>query len=137
MTTLTIDTAGPADPRYVLELASGFAEIPRALNHLTRHHEALRYPSEVDRLIREISSGVSRLPQLLEQAGTWLDEERAAEKIGVLSSSKYAGRPDSAAIAACVRLDRARAAAADFQHWLDAAASVTCDLEGVEGGRRG
>jgi hypothetical protein len=124
---IALNTDGPREPHYVLELADGFAEIVRCLNHLTRDHAALEYPSEADHLIREIASGVSRLPQFLGQIDAWLEAEDAAERIEV-PSGQYRGNPLLAVGAARLGLDAASVAAARLQEALDAVARVTCDL---------
>jgi hypothetical protein len=127
---LSVTTDGPADPQYVLELANGLAEVVRSLNHQTRHHQALHYPSEADKLIREISLAVSRLPQLLEQVSGWLEAEQATGRIGVADGSGYF---TAAPVVMAARgwLERAQAQARILQQALDAAASMTTDLTGV------
>lgn len=133
---VAINIGGPRDPQYVLELAEAFAEIVRALNHITRDHEALLYPSEADRLIREVSSAASRLPQLLGQVGAWLEQERAAGRIEV-PSGEFAGDARLAVVTAGVRLEMASAIAAALQEALDDAARVTCGLAAPETGEGG
>ena len=130
---IALSTAGPRDPQYVLELAEGFAEIVRCLNHITRDHASLEYPAEADRLVREIASGVSRLPQLLGQIDAWLEAEDAAERIEV-PSGQYRGNPLLAVVAARLGLDAASVAAARLQEALDAVARVTSDLAAREDG---
>ncbi len=124
---ITLNTDGPREPGYVLEVAEGLAESVRVLNHLTRDHAALEYPSEADRLIRELSSAAARLPQLLEQVARWLADEDAAGRIEV-PSGEWAGLPGTAVTALQVRLDAARAAAMALSADLDHAAHVTAAL---------
>ena len=100
------------------------------MNHATRHREALEYPSDVDRVVRELSSAAARLPQLLSQVGAWLEHEDA-ERIAV-PSGEYQGNPLLAVATARIRLDMASAIAAALQEALDDAARVTCDLAAVE-----
>ena len=133
MTDIDLSTDTAPSPERTLLLAETLASAVRCLNHDTRHHEALRYPSEADRVIREISTAVARLPQLLAQIGAWLEAEHAAGRVTV-ADGDYAGRPDAAVSAARVRLDMARGAAAMLRQELDFAASLTCDLGGVEDG---
>jgi len=133
---IDLSTAAPPSPGRTLKLAEAFAEIVRVLNHATMHHEALQYPSEADRLIREISSAASRLPQLLGQVGAWLEREDAAERITV-PSGDYQGNPLLAVATARLRLDAASAVAAQLQEALDSAASVTCNLGATETGEGG
>ena len=121
---ITLNTGGPREPGYVLEVAEGMAEACRVLNHLTRDHEALQYPSEADRLLRDISSAVHRLDQLLAQAGGWLDAERGEGRITV-TGGPYAGKPGTAVVVVKIALDEARACAAQAVTALEAATSVT------------
>jgi hypothetical protein len=131
--TITVSTNGPRDPQYVLELAEGLAESVRVLCHLTRDHGALEYPSEADRLIREVSSAVHRLDQLLAQAGGWLERERREGRIGV-TGGPFTGDPGLAAVRARLSLDEARACLTPAVTALDAAASVTSCMEAREDG---
>jgi len=130
---IALNTAGPRDPRYVLEVAEAFAGCVRVLCHLTRDHAALQYPSEADRLIREIALGVSRLPQLLGQAGAWLEAERAAGMV-LVPSGTFAGDPALAVVTARLRLDEARAYLAEAERAISAAASVTAGLAAPDTG---
>ena len=112
---LTIDPDAPADPVYVLELAEALAEIVRALNRLTLHHEALHYPSEAAGLIQHIATAASRLPQVTAQTGSWLQRERpGAEAAEVLTLLRRAG--DDA-----MRLRRDLAEAAEIMAGMEAA----------------
>ena len=132
-TTISITTSAPADPATVTEYGDALPELVRALNHVTLHHEAMEYPSDADRLLRNISLAVSRLPQLLEQVSGWLQAEQAAGRIEMAHDSTY----PSAAVAADVarlQLEQAQAHARMLQQALDAAAAVTCDMSGVEEG---
>ena len=131
MTTAGLSTDSPPSPERTKKLAETFAECVRVMNHATRHREALEYPSDVDRVVRELSSAASRLPQLLSQIGAWLAQEDAAERIAV-PSGEYQGNPLLAVATARLRLDMASAIAAALQEALDDAARVTCDLAAVE-----
>ena len=124
---ITLNTDGPREPGYVLEVAEGLAESVRTLNHLTRDHEALEYPSEVDRLLREVTSAVSRLDQLLAQAGNWLEAERREGRIKA-AGGPYEGKPGTAVVAVKISLDEARECLAQAVTALEAAASVTSTL---------
>ena len=127
---IDLSTAAPASPERTLQLAEALAEIVRTLNHLTRHPEALRWPSDADRLIRELATAASRLPQLLEQAAAWLAREDEAERIGI-PSGEYAGCPLLATATAREYLEAAGAAAAVMQEALGSAASVTGTMTGT------
>ena len=131
-----LDAGAPADHLYVQEVADAFAESVRVLNHQTLHHEAIMFPSEADGLIREIASGVSRLPQLFAQIGAWLDQEQAAGRIEV-PCGEFAGSSATAVSTARVRLDMASAIAAALHEALGDAASVTCDLAAADTGEGG
>lgn len=128
---LDLSTDAAPSPERTLHLAYTLASAVRCLNHDTRHHEALEHPAEADRVIRELSAMAGRLPQLLQQVSAWLEAEHAAGRVTV-ADGDYAGRPDAAVSAARVRLDMARGAAAALRQELDFAASLTCDLGGVE-----
>ena len=130
-TTISITTSAPADPAIVTEYGDALPLLVAALNHVTRHHEALNEPYDVDRLIRNLATAAARLPQLLEQVAGWLEAEQAAGRIEMASGSRF---PSSglAANQAGIRLEQAQAHARMLQQALDAAASVTCDMSGVE-----
>jgi hypothetical protein len=125
---IDLSTGTPPTPERTRQLAETLAEVVRVMNHATMHHEALGTPADADRVIREIASAASRLPQLLGQIGAWLAAEQAAGRIEVAGSGEYAGRAEVAVLAANIRLDAARAVAAELQEGLDSAASVTSDL---------
>ena len=124
---LDLSTDAPPSPERTLQLAETIAEAVRVLGHATRHHEALRWPSDADRLIRELSLAVSRLPQLLEQVSGWLEAEAAAGRIE-MDAGQWAGRPGLAAEVARMKLEQAQAHARMLEQALDAAASVTSGM---------
>jgi len=126
---LSTDTA--PKPEHTIQLAETMAAIVRTLNHQTRHHEALRYPAEADRLIREVSSAVSRLDQLLAQTSGWLDRERQDGRVEV-TGGPHAGNPAEAVITARLGLDWARTHLGEAVTALEAAASVTSCLAARE-----
>ena len=66
---IDLSTDAAPSPERTRQLAETFAELARVLCHQTRHHEALRYPADADRLVRDLSAMAGRLPQLLAQAG--------------------------------------------------------------------
>ena len=131
MPDITITTAAPADPATVTEYGDALPELVRALNHVVAHHSALDYPSDADRLIRNVSLAVSRLPQLLEQVSGWLEAEQAAGRIRMASGSPFASASLAAEVAR-MKLEQAQAYARVLQQALDAATSVTSDMAGVE-----
>jgi hypothetical protein len=129
---ITINIDGPRDPRYVLELAEGFAEIARALNHVTRDHAALRYPSEADQLLRDISLALSRVPQLLGQVAGWLDAEYEEGRI-TMAGGEFPQRA-LAVMAVRARLEEAGGYAMTAGVAVDQAAEVTSHMAVREGG---
>jgi hypothetical protein len=134
MTAITITTAAPADPATVTEYGDALPELVRALNHVTSRHEALEYPPDADRLIRNLAAAASRLPQLLGQVSGWLEAEQAAGRIKMASVSQFRDAPGIAADVARQALEQAQAHARMLQQALDAAAAVTADMGGVEDG---
>lgn len=130
---LDLSTGAPPSPERTIHLAETAAEIFRVMNHATMHHEALRYPSDADRLIREIATAASRLPQLLSQAGTWLAREDEAERIEI-PSGENAGNPLLATVTAREHLETAGAIAVALQRALESAASATSAMAAREDG---
>jgi len=135
--TVTLNTDGPCEPLYVLEVAEAVAEGVRVLNHLTRDHAALGGPSDADTLIRALASAVDRLPQLLDQVSGWLKREQEAGRIAVADpDSGGFVFPDVAVRAARLRLAAAKPVAEGLAGALDLVASVTTDLARREDGHR-
>ena len=126
---LNIDA--PPSPDYVLELAETIAEAVRVLNHQTRHHEALEYPSQADTLIRYLSSAASRLPQLLEQVSAWMNAEYAAGRIQMTGGEFM--QPAVAGLAVEARLGKAAEHAEALRQALDSATAVTSAMAAREG----
>lgn len=124
---VTLNIGIPPHSEYTLEVAEALAEAVRVLNHHTMHHEALRYPSDADRVLRELSSAASRLPQLLDQIGAWLTAEHEAGCIRV-PGGEWAGVPGVAVAAVLMRMDEPRALAGALSGALDRVASVTADM---------
>jgi hypothetical protein len=133
MTTISITTDAPADPAIVLEYGDALPELVRALNHVTRHHEAMEFPSDADRLIRNIAVAAGRLPQLLEQVAGWLAAEQAAGRVGIASGSRFITAARAVEVAGAY-LERAQAQARILQRALDVVAEVTADMTGEGGG---
>ena len=125
---LSIDA--PPDPAETRKLAETMAALARVLNHRTRHHEALRCPPDADRVVRELALMAGRLPQLLEQIGSWLAAELEAGRIGV-APGPFAGEPSVAVTAARLRLDAAVLEAGELHGALEYAAQVLADLSGT------
>jgi hypothetical protein len=128
---IDLSTDAPASPERTRQLAEAFAELARVLNHQALDHGALEFPSEADRLIREIATAAARLPQLFGQVARWVALEDGAGRIEV-PSGEWAGRPHTAVTALQVRLDAARASAANLCADLEYAAHVTSALAGAD-----
>lgn len=122
--TVTLDTSAPPDPAYLLEVARAFAESARVMAHLTRHTEAFGTPEDMERVLREISAGLARVPQVLTQGSRRLALENAASRIEV-TRGQYEGRPDAAVTDAWEHFDEASAAAERAARELGAAADIT------------
>lgn len=124
---INLSTGAPASPERTLQLAGTLAEIARVINHQTMHHEALEFPSEADRVLREYVTAVERIPQFLSQLARWVAVEDGAGRIAV-PSGEWADRPHGAVTALQARLDVARTRAATLCADLKYAAHVTCAL---------
>ena len=129
---VTLNIDGPRDPHYVLEVAEAFSQAVRVMNHLTRDHAALRYPSEVDGLVCYLSAAAAMTPQLLGQVSRWLAVEQEAGRVRV-PAGEHAGNPVRAVAAARTGLDAASVAADAFREVLEVVASVTANLGAAEG----
>ena len=125
--TISITIGGPPDPGYVLELAEGLAEIVRALNLQTRHHEALESPEDAGVVLSALATMAHRLPQLLDQVGHWLEAEEAAGRLEV-TDGKFAGRPGAVANAVRILLDAAAGRFREAETALEAAHQITAAL---------
>lgn len=132
--TVTLDTSGPADPAYILEVARAVAEGMRVLGHLTRHPEAFRDPADTERVLREISSAAARAPQVLDQVNARIRAWHEAGELGV-ASGMHAGYPGGASFAVACCVDEAGKAASRMVTAIDSAADVTSamTLEGDSG----
>jgi hypothetical protein len=122
--TISITIGGPPDPGYVLELAEGLAEIVRALNLQTRHHEALESPEDADVVVSALATMAHRLPQLLDQVGRWLEAEEAAGRLEV-TDGKFAGKPGAAVDVVRTYLDGTAGRFRDAERLLESAHQVT------------
>ena len=65
----------------LLQLAEDAAEAIRALCHRTRGQHALVDPAELSRLLAELSTMTSRLPQLLDQLHRWLRHQHDTGRV--------------------------------------------------------
>lgn len=127
---IDLSTDAVPSPGRTLHLAETLASIVRCLNHDTRHREALRYPSDADRVIRELAAAASRLPQLLGQVSRWLDGEYEEGRVGLDGS----GDVSVAVLQATARLESASQYASLLGAALDRAASLTSGMTAAEDG---
>ena len=65
----------------VVELAETAALAIRCLNHLTRGRQVFTEPAELSRLLAELTTMASGLPQLLDQLHRWLRHEHDADRL--------------------------------------------------------
>jgi hypothetical protein len=105
---INLDSRLDADPDYLLQVTEAFAETVRIANHLTRSPEALAEPEVAAAVLRDLTRGVSRLPQLASQIAARMESEHQARGIRV-SEGPHAGQPDVAVIAFTNALDEAAA----------------------------
>jgi hypothetical protein len=128
---ISINKDGPCDPLYVLELAEGFAEIPRALNTLTRHHEALEEPHQPHTVIGYLETAAFRTPQLVDQLARWYEVEAARARLRV-TAGDWEGVPMVAAATVRLRADRVRGIAEELTEALKLLGEATKDLAGPD-----
>lgn len=128
---IDLSTDAAPSPERTIHLAETLPAVVRALNHATLHHEALKYPADADRLIREIAAAASRLPQLFGQAAAWLEQEERSGRVEV-PSGWHMGDPEAAVTDARSYLREAERAASRLAEKLDAAARVTGTLAARE-----
>jgi hypothetical protein len=100
----------------VVELAETAAQAIRCLNHLTRGHQAFTEPAELSRLLAELTTMASGLPQLLDQLHRWLRHEHDAARLRADDTDP--GEPVSRAAA---QLTRAGQTAQNLTAALDTA----------------
>ena len=77
----TPDTTGTLRP---VQHAEAAAEAIRALNHATLRHGAptgYQWPADVDAVIAELGLLASRLPQVFDQASSWLTAQADAGRV--------------------------------------------------------
>ena len=101
----------------VLQLAEHAAETVRDLNHLTRGQHAFAEPAELARLLAELTTMASGLPQLLGQLDRWLRHEHHAGRVRADSDTD----PDHILSRAAAQLTCGRHAAHDLAAALDTA----------------
>jgi hypothetical protein len=109
-----------------VRLARTAAEAVRGLNHLTGHDAGPGQPSAAYDITGALALAASRLPQLLTQIGTWLDQALAARQLGHDLGKDPAGAIDAAAIF----LSDARTSAAALAGDLSAAQQYLALING-------
>lgn len=76
-------TGGPHSPDYTRDLGDTLIEAVRCLNYATLGDApGLRHPADADRLLRDITTALDRMPQLVEQVRKWLRAQSHAGRIG-------------------------------------------------------
>ena len=126
MSTIDLSADAPPSPERTKHLAETMAEIVRVLDYQTRHHEALREPADADRVIRDLSSTIARLPQLTGQIGAWIEAEYEAGRITLSSQHEHQAADIYGAV---YHLRRGvETTAGLLQEELDIAAAVTSDM---------
>jgi hypothetical protein len=74
---------GPHSPAYTRDVGNVLAEAVRVMNYATlAEAPGLEYPSDADRLLRDVLTALDRLPQLLGQVRVWLDGQASAGAVG-------------------------------------------------------
>lgn len=125
---------GPHDPDQTLAIASGIDQAFRLLNYATMSRYGLRFPSDVYRVLGELSGAVSKLPQALHQMSQFINAEIAE---GRASENAEYGNHDGdaqaayAAFAAAVR--EGSTLATDLGRVLDRAQATVRGLESTRG----
>jgi hypothetical protein len=109
-----------------VRLARTAAEAVRGLNHLTGPAAGLGQPSAAYDITGALALAASRLPQLLTQIGTWLDQALAARQLGHDLGEDPAGAID----AAVIFLSDARTSAAALAGDLSAAQQYLALING-------
>jgi hypothetical protein len=107
----------PAVEPDALQLADGAAEAVRGLIHLTRFPDAIADPAELSRLLAELTTLTSRLPQLLDQLHRWLRREHDAARVQADTGTD----PDELVRLAAAELTRANLSAHHLAATLDTA----------------
>jgi hypothetical protein len=103
--------------------AEAAAKAIRSLNHATHPADdfpGLQYPSDLYRVLGELSLLCERLPQALRQLVRFLDRQLDANLIAIDAGTEFAGHPERAVTAVEVYLEDGIAAANDLQAALDA-----------------
>ena len=79
-----------------LEHATTVAEAVRAINHLTRHDEALPFPSDAYRVTSDLATAVYRLPQAFTQISGRVGRWHQVGQLGFDHGSPCGDRADQA-----------------------------------------
>ena len=87
MTTINLTSdghGGTGEPARSRDHAEAAAEAVRALNHATLRHgdpAGYQWPADVDAVVAELGLLASRLPQVFDQAGSWLTAQADAGRV--------------------------------------------------------
>jgi len=125
--TVSLNTDAPPDNLYLLEVVEAAAECIHVANYQLRSHAALESPAEADVMLASLMVMAARMPQLLDQAARWLEEEAGLGRLEV-TSGKFATRPGLAVRVARVSLDAAADRFGAAQRSLAAAHQVTATI---------
>lgn len=109
-------------------LADLAAEAIRVINHRTLEHEGYLWPSDLDATIGALHTLAERLPQLLQQAETWLDW---AIREGKLGDDRTGAQPSVTVEHAQMDLHDALIEAGRLAAALKKARSATSHMTGV------
>jgi hypothetical protein len=121
---LVLPLGGPYDPEAVVQAATTVAELVRRLNHATFHPMALRYPSQLYRVVGGLRAGVYGLDQTLRQLAARLDGWAADPSVG----HDHGHDPAATCADASERLHRAAVALVAVTRPLDTAYEATSHL---------
>ena len=123
-TEISITTSAPPDPAIVTEYGDALPLLVAALNHVTRHSEAMDDPRDAERLLLNIETAVARLPQLLHQVSARLNDMYADGRLEMDGSGEFT-QPALAALAVRARVSEAGELAEEFRAVIASAAVVT------------
>jgi hypothetical protein len=124
-----LDFDAPRDPARTIAIAELITRCVRLLTYTTCHHDALTYPSELDRVLRELIEAADGMDQLIQQLGEWLAKEHRAGHVALWEESGFGRDPRRAVKQVVVQLDEAGKDLRKFAAHLRFAGNATCDME--------
>lgn len=128
-----LEPGGPYSPERTIEVAELAAEAIRYLNTATLDapRDAITCPQDLDRVIASLATMAQRMPQVLNQAASWLRAETVAGRTEV-TCGKFGGRPALAGDMATMALDAAAARFKAAAASLRDAHQITSAISGVD-----